>query len=484
MSESVADRQAAHAFYTWSVQAGVEPLEIVGGEGSRFTTADGGRWWDLGSMTWNATLGHNHPRMRAALAEAAGRGLLVTPNAAFPAKARAAELLAEVTPPGLEKTFICLSGAEANENAVKIARLVTGRSKVIARNRSYHGATLAMLSLSGDPRRDPFEPGMPGVVRMADPYCFRCPFGKEPTSCAHECAQNLETVLLREGPETIAAVILEGIVGANGVLVPPPGYWRKIRDICDRHGILLIADEVLSGFGRTGRWFAVDHDGVSPDMMTMAKGLTGGYTPGGAVIVSERVARHFDDHVLVCGLTSYAHPLVCEAITASIGVIRDEKLVERAAAAGAYLATAPARVRAHAAVHRRGAWHRPAVGVRAHRPGHTRSGAGGDDGQAGGDAAPPPAARLQARQPGLLRAAAGHHRRGAGRGAGRSRARVRRGAGVSTIRPDTSKVRADVATALGDVLRDGMTHHVGRLRPVRQRRGVHRRASRAAGSRT
>ena len=198
---ALSDEQAARVFYTWTAQASAVPLEIVGGEGARFATADGAEWWDLGSMTWNAALGHGHPRMKKALAEAAGRGLLVYPTAVFPAKARAAELLAEVTPAGLEKTFFCLSGAEANENAVKMARLFTGRQKIVARTRSYHGATLAMLSLSGDPRREPFEPGLPGVVRMGDPYCFRCPFGKEPTSCAHECAQDLETALLREGPE-------------------------------------------------------------------------------------------------------------------------------------------------------------------------------------------------------------------------------------------------------------------------------------------
>jgi taurine---2-oxoglutarate transaminase len=332
------ERQAARVFTTWTAQSTATALEITGGRGARFSTADGGQWWDLGSMTWNAALGHGHPRITGAIADAAARSLLVTPNAAFAAKARAGELLAEVTPPGLEKTFFCLSGAEANENAVKMARLFTGRNKIVARTRSYHGATLAMLSLSGDPRREPFEPGLPGVVRMGDPYCFRCPFGQEPTSCAHECAQDLETVLLREGPETVAAVILEGIVGANGVFVPPLGYWTKVRSICDRYGVLLIADEVLSGFGRTGRWFAVDHDGVSPDMLTMAKGLTAGYVPGGAVIVGEKIARHFDDHVLVCGLTSYAHPLVCEAIVATIETIRDDKLVERAAALGAHLA--------------------------------------------------------------------------------------------------------------------------------------------------
>ena len=334
---ALSDEQAARVFTTWSAQRNAPYLEITGGKGARFTTADGALWWDLGSMTWNAALGHGHPRLQKALSEAAARGLLVYPTAVFPAKARAGELLAEITPPGLEKTFFCLSGAEANENAVKMARLVTGRKKIVSRTRSYHGATLAMLSLSGDPRREPFEPGLPGVVRMGDPYCFRCPFGKEPSTCHHECAEDLERALLAEGPDTVAAVIVEGIVGANGVFTPPPGYWKKIRAICDRHGVLLIADEVLSGFGRTGRWFAVDHDGVTPDILTMAKALTGGYAPGGAVIVSERLARHFDQNTLVCGLTSYAHPLVCEAIVAAIETIRDERLVERAAALGAWL---------------------------------------------------------------------------------------------------------------------------------------------------
>jgi len=334
---SLRDEQAARVFYTWSAQRTAVPLEIVEGQGARFSTADGARWFDLGSMTWNAILGHGHPRLRKALADAAARGTLAYPNSVFPAKARAGELLVEVAPPGMAKTFICLSGAEANENAVKMARLFTGRHKIVARTRSYHGATLAMLSLSGDPRREPFEPGLPGVVRMGDPYCFRCPFGKEPRTCHHECAEDLEAALMDEGPETVAAVILEGIVGANGVFTPPPGYWKKIRAICDRHGVLLIADEVLSGFGRTGRWFAVDHDGVTPDLMTVAKGVTAGYAPGGAVVVTERIARHFDDDVLWCGLTAYAHPLVCEAIVATIETLRDEQLVARAAALSTWL---------------------------------------------------------------------------------------------------------------------------------------------------
>ncbi len=321
----LSERQGRSVFYTWAAQAQAVPLHVVSGEGARFRTADGGRWIDLGSMTWNANLGHDHPAMRGALARAAARGLLATPSAVFPDKARAGELLAEIAPRGLAKSFICLSGAEANENAVKMARLFTGRRKIVARDRGYHGATLAMLSLSGDPRRNAFEPGLPDVVHFHDPYA------------AEPCAGDLDETLRAAGPDTVAAVLLEGVVGANGVLVPPPGYWRRIRSVCDAHGVLLIADEVLSGFGRTGRWFAVDHDGVSPDIVTCAKGLTGGYAPGGAVIVSQPVARFFDDHVLSCGLTAYAHPLTCAAIVAAVTAYRDEGLIENAAGLGAWL---------------------------------------------------------------------------------------------------------------------------------------------------
>lgn len=333
-------RQGERVFYTWTAQKDAQPLAIIGGSGARFATADATDWIDLGSITWNAHLGQQHPRMIHALASEAGRGIVPPPSGVFESKARAGELLAEVSPKGLSKSFLCLSGAEANENAVKMARLVTGRHKIVARNRSYHGATLAMLSLSGDPRRALFEPGLPGVVRMADPYCYRCPFGQRRESCALECAADLETVLQREGPDTVAAVILEGVAGANGVFWPREGYFRRVREVCDRHGILLIDDEVLSGFGRTGRWFAIDHDGVSPDILTCAKGLTAGYAPGGAVIVSDRIAHHFDEAVLVCGLTAYAHPMTCAAMVAAIETYRDDHLIERAATIGAWLGDA------------------------------------------------------------------------------------------------------------------------------------------------
>jgi taurine--2-oxoglutarate transaminase len=324
-SDDLASRHRSNVFFTWTAQRDAVPLEIVSGAGARFQTADGAGWLDFGSMVWNASLGHGHEGMKRALVAAAERGLLALPSSIFPEKARAAELLLEVAPPGLRggKAFLCLSGAEANENAVKMARLVTGRRKVVYRNQSYHGATLAMLSLSGDPRRIPFDPGLPGGVVWNDPYS------------AEAGAGDLERVLAREDPGTVAAVLLEGVVGANGVHVPPAGYWKRVREVCDRHGVLVIADEVLSGFGRTGRWFAIDHDGVSPDILTCAKGLTAGYAPGGAVVVTPAIARHFEDHVLSCGLTAYAHPLTCAAIVAAIEAYRREDLVDRAERMGA-----------------------------------------------------------------------------------------------------------------------------------------------------
>ena len=324
------------AFFTWSAQRDAVPIEITGGDGARFTTANGATWLDFGSMVWNANLGHGHPAMRRALVAAAERATLSMPASVFPEKVAAARALLEVAPRGMAggKVFLCLSGAEANENAIKMARLFTGRRRIVYRTRSYHGATLGMLSFSGDPRRTPFDPGLPDGVPWDDPYA------------AVPHPDDLEALLRREDPATVAAVLLEGVVGANGVFVPPPGYFRRVRQICDERGVLLIADEVLSGFGRTGRWFAIDHDDVAPDLLTCAKGLTGGYAPAGAVVTSARIARYFDDHVLSCGLTAYAHPLCCAAIAAAIAAYRDGDLIARAAALGGRVATTLAAWRA------------------------------------------------------------------------------------------------------------------------------------------
>ena len=319
--------QANKAFFTWAAQKDGTPIEIIGGQGATFLTADGAQWMDLGSMVWNANLGHGHPAMRQAMMAAAERSLVVMPSAVFPDKTLAAERLLDVAPPGLAsgKVFLCLSGAEANENAVKIALQVTGKKKIIFRSRSYHGATLGMLAFSGDSRKQGFDVGVSVGVSWEDPYVA----GPGPGS--------LEALIEAQGPDTVAAVMLEGVVGANGVYPPPRSYYRNIRQICDRYGVLFIADEVLSGFGRTGRWFAVDHDGASPDLLTCGKGLTGGYAPGGAVIASGRIARHFDDLPLRCGLTNYAHPLTCAAIAAAIGVYKEEALIPRAARLGEWM---------------------------------------------------------------------------------------------------------------------------------------------------
>lgn len=331
-------------FFTWTAQNEARPVELAGGEGVHYFTKDGGRWLDLAAFSYQVNLGHGHPRMVAAIQRQAAELCVTTPSGVFEAKTALARRLLELAPPGFTKVFFALGGAEANENALKIARLVTGRYKLVSRYRSYHGATMGALTLSGDWRRPPLEPGIPGVTHVLDCYCDRCPFGKTVDACGRECAGQLDEVLgLERG---VGAVILEPVPGANGVLVPPPDYWPRVREACDRHGALLIADEVLTGFGRTGKMFAVEHWDVVPDMITLAKGLTGGYAPLGAVLVHERVARHFDDHTLVAGLTNYAHPLGCAAGLEALDVYRDEGLVENAAALGPVLLDGLGAIRA------------------------------------------------------------------------------------------------------------------------------------------
>ena len=303
-------------FYTWSAQKGARGREVVGGEGAWFHTADGGRWLDLGSLSYHAHLGHAHPRMIAALERQVRSLSLAAAWTEYPAKRELAERLLALAPPGFArgKVFFTLGGSEAIENAMKIARLATGRLKFVARYTSYHGASLGALSLSGDYRRPPLEPLLPGVLRLPA-----------------DDADALGGILAGEGG-TVAAVVLEPIPGANGVLVPPAGFFAGVRRACDRDGALLVCDEVLTGLGRTGRAFGIEHEGIEPDLVTVAKGLTAGCAPLGAVLVSERVARHFDDSVLWAGLTNYAHPLGCAAGVEALSIYADDGLFERAAA--------------------------------------------------------------------------------------------------------------------------------------------------------
>ncbi len=334
---SLLERQRKHVLATWSAQSKAAHVSIAGGSGATFRDHDGRPWLDFESQVFNCNAGHGERRITDAMARQAAELGCAHPNAVFEAKAALGEALARITPPGIEKFLLCLSGAEANENALKIARLVTGRSKVIARWRSYHGASMGALSLTGDPRRLPTEPGLWGVVRAEDPYCYRCPFGLERPTCQTRCATHLERLIEMEGPDQIAAIFLEGVTGANGGFVPPPDYWPTVRALCERYGILLVADEVFTGFGRTGRWFAVDHWDVAPDLITMAKGLTSGYAPLGAVGVSAQVAAHFDDETLWCGLTTHGHPVSCAAALATIGVYEEDGLVARSAQLGVHL---------------------------------------------------------------------------------------------------------------------------------------------------
>jgi taurine--2-oxoglutarate transaminase len=237
----------------------------------------------------------------------------------------------------LRKTFFTLGGAEANENAIKIARFYTGRHKILARYRSYHGATHGAITLTGDYRRLPAEPAISGVVHFLDPYCYRCPFGWTRETCHRECISHVEEVIQHEGPDQIAAIFLEGVTGTNGLIIPPDEYWPRMREICDKYGILLISDEVMSGWGRTGEWFAVDNWNVVPDIITTAKGITSGYVPLGAVIVREKIAKFFDDKVLYAGLTYNGHALACAAALATIEAYEEEKIFENVKKVGKHL---------------------------------------------------------------------------------------------------------------------------------------------------
>lgn len=326
-----------YTFFSWSVQSAVDPIPAVRAAGVYFWDADGKRYLDFSSQLMNLNVGHQHPHVVRAIQEQAGRLCFAHPSLATEPRGRLGEMLARLAPGSLNKTFFCLGGAEANENAIKMARMYTGRWKIIARYRSYHGATSGAIALTGDPRRWPAEPTMPGVVHVFDPYCYRCHFGWTPDNCHRECIGHIEDVIRFEGPQNVAALFFEGITGSNGLIVPPPDYWPRIREICDRYGILLISDEVMSGFGRTGKWFSVDHWDVVPDMITCAKGLTSGYVPLGAVIVSEAIAQHFQDQMLWCGLTYSGHPLACAAAVATLEAYEQDGLINNAAQVGRYL---------------------------------------------------------------------------------------------------------------------------------------------------
>jgi taurine--2-oxoglutarate transaminase len=315
-----------HTLFEWAAQGKVDPIPVDRAKGVHFWTPEGKRYIDLNSQLMSVNIGHGDDRVVRAIQEQAARLAFVAPSLASAPRALLGRKLAELTPGDLDVFFFTNGGSDANENAIRIARVVTGRHKILARYRSYHGATGGAIALTGDPRRWPSEPGMAGVVHVLDPYHgLARGWDDVPTALAY-----LEETIQLEGPGTIAAFILETVTGTNGVLVPPDGYLQGVRALCDRYGILMICDEVMAGFGRTGQWFAVNHWGVVPDLLTMAKGLTSSYVPLGAVAMRRAVAEVFRERPFPGGLTYSSHPLACAAALATLRVYEEDRLVERA----------------------------------------------------------------------------------------------------------------------------------------------------------
>ncbi len=335
-----------HVFHSWSAQAALNPMTVTKAEGCYLWDGEGTRLLDFSSQMVNTNIGHQHPKVVAAIAEQAQKLCTIAPSHVNDARSEAARLIAERTPGELNKVFFTNGGADAVEHAVRMARLHTGRRKVLSRYRSYHGGTDTAVNITGDPRRWANDYGDSGVVHFFGPFLYRSRFHAETQE--QECERalaHLNEVIAMEGPGQIAAIILESVPGTAGIMVPPPGYLQGVREICDRYGIVFIADEVMSGFGRTGKWFAIEHaagersdggcDGVIPDLITFAKGVNSGYVPLGGVAISPHIAATFDERPFPGGLTYSGHPLATAAAVATINAMTDEGIVENAARVGA-----------------------------------------------------------------------------------------------------------------------------------------------------
>jgi len=329
-AEEIVALSKKHTLFEWVAQSTADPIPVATAKGSYFYSADGKRYLDFNSQLMSVNIGHGDQRVIDAIAAQAQKLAYANPFMAHEPRARLARKLAQLTPGDLDVVFFTNGGAEANENAIKLARQFTGRQKILSRYRSYHGATGQVIAATGDPRRWAAETGVAGIVRAPDPHKW----GRPEPEPVERALQELEDVIMYEGGHTIAGFILEPVVGTNGILIPPDGYLQGVREICDRHGILLIADEVMSGFGRTGRWWAVDHWGVVPDLLTMAKGLTSSYLPLGAVAMRQGIADAFADRPFFGGLTYNSHPMGCATALAVIDVYEQDGLIERAAAMG------------------------------------------------------------------------------------------------------------------------------------------------------
>lgn len=331
--QEIVDLTKKHTLFEWSAQSKVDPIPVARAKGIYFWTPEGKRFIDFNSQLMSVNIGHGDERVIQAIHEQAQTLAYANPFMATEPRARLGAKLAEITPGDIDTFFFTNGGAEATENAIKLARQFTGKHKILARYRSYHGATAGSITLTGDPRRWANEPGIPGVVHVLDPY-HGIERGWEP---AESSLAMIEEVIQLEGPNTFAAFILESVVGTNGILIPPDGYMQGVRKLCDKYGILMIADEVMAGFGRTGEWFAIDNWKVVPDLICMAKGLTSSYLPLGAVGMRHHIAQHFEKNVFYGGLTYNSHPMGCAAALATIRVYEEDKLIENARKMGAIM---------------------------------------------------------------------------------------------------------------------------------------------------
>ncbi|GAA4494631.1 aspartate aminotransferase family protein [Pseudaeromonas paramecii] len=326
----VYDLDRAYVFHSWSVQSALKPLVIAGGEGCRLWDYDGKEYLDFSSQLVNTNIGHQHPKVIAAIVEQANQLATIAPATANLARGEAAKRIVNLAPEGFNKVFFTNAGADANENAIRMARLVTGRDKILSGYRSYHGNTGAAIVATGDARRVPNEYAR-GHVHFFNPYLYRSEFAATTEAEESERAlTHLRRIIECEGPTSIAAILMESIPGTAGVLVQPAGYMQGVRALCDEFGILLILDEVMAGFGRTGRWFAFEHFGIQPDLITFAKGVNSGYVPAGGVILSDQVADFFQDRYFPGGLTYSGHPLAMAAIVATLDAMAEEQVVENA----------------------------------------------------------------------------------------------------------------------------------------------------------
>ena len=323
-----------HSLFSWSATGKVDPIPLARAEGIYLYSPEGKRWLDWNSQLMSVNIGHGHPKVVKAIQDQAASLVFAGPSMATEVRAKLSKRLAELIPGDLNTFFYTLGGAEANENAIKAARLFTGRHKIMARYRSYHGATHGVMSLTGDPRRWPNEPGMSGVVRVMDPMPYDYSFGTTDEEIVENNLRYVEEVIQYEGPHTIAAMFIETVTGTNGILPPPKGYLQGLKKLLEKYGILLVCDEVMAGWGRTGKLFAFEHGGIVPDILTMAKGLTSSYMPLGVMALSDRIANHFRDNVFWGGLTYNAHPMSLAAALAAVEVLIEEGMVENSAKMG------------------------------------------------------------------------------------------------------------------------------------------------------